>query len=417
MDAFSYRGGCLNCDDLPAAELASQVGTPCYVYSRAAIEQQYRTLTDAFAEADPLICYSVKANGNLAVLELLRGLGSGFDIVSGGELFRVRHIGADPSTVVFAGVGKTDREIREALDAGILMFNAESSSELAAINRVAADLGTTARVALRLNPDVDPQTHHYITTGKKENKFGIDFETAAGIVARITDYPHVRLVGYHGHIGSQVTDPKPHAESLGKLVEFATQCAPANSEIEYINIGGGFGIDYQPGQAVPPSAFAKLLVPVIREAGKKLILEPGRYIAGNSGILLTRVVHVKRSGGRRFIVCDAAMTDLIRPSLYGAYHAVWPVLSDAPFEENGCGPADVVGPVCESGDFLAKGRHLPDVQQGDLLAVFSAGAYGFAMSSNYNARTRAAEVLVDGDTYRVVRRRESYEDLIQQELP
>ncbi|MBL7222762.1 MAG: diaminopimelate decarboxylase [Candidatus Brocadiae bacterium] len=417
MDAFSYRGGCLNCDDLPAAELASQVGTPCYVYSRAAIEQQYRTLTDAFAEADPLICYSVKANGNLAVLELLRGLGSGFDIVSGGELFRVRHIGADPSTVVFAGVGKTDREIREALDAGILMFNAESSSELAAINRVAADLGTTARVALRLNPDVDPQTHHYITTGKKENKFGIDFETAAGIVARITDYPHVRLVGYHGHIGSQVTDPKPHAESLGKLIEFANQCAPANSEIEYINIGGGFGIDYQPGQAVPPSAFAKLLVPVIREAGKKLILEPGRYIAGNSGILLTRVVHVKRSGGRRFIVCDAAMTDLIRPSLYDAYHAVWPVLSDAPFEENGCGPADVVGPVCESGDFLAKGRHLPDVQQGDLLAVFSAGAYGFAMSSNYNARTRAAEVLVDGDTYRVVRRRESYEDLIQQELP
>ncbi|NQT51879.1 diaminopimelate decarboxylase [bacterium] len=417
MDAFSYRGGCLNCDDLPAAELASQVGTPCYVYSRAAIEQQYRTLTEAFAEADPLICYSVKANGNLAVLELLRGLGSGFDIVSGGELFRVRHIGADPSPVVFAGVGKTDREIREALDAGILMFNAESSSELEAINRVAADLGTTARVALRLNPDVDPQTHHYITTGKKENKFGIDFETAAGIVARITDYPHVRLVGYHGHIGSQVTDPKPHAESLGKLVEFASQCAPANSEIEYINIGGGFGIDYQPGQAVPPSAFAKLIVPVIREAGKKLILEPGRYIAGNSGILLTRVVHVKRSGGRRFIVCDAAMTDLIRPSLYDAYHAVWPVLSDAPFEENGCGPADVVGPVCESGDFLAKGRHLPDVQQGDLLAVFSAGAYGFAMSSNYNARTRPAEVLVDGDTYRVVRRRENYEDLIQQELP
>lgn len=417
MDAFAYRGGCLACEELSVADVARDVGTPCYVYSRRAIEGRYGELADAFAAADPLICYSVKANGNLAILRLLRDLGAGFDIVSGGELFRVQRIGGDMARVVFAGVGKTEGEIRQALEAGVLMFNAESASELEAINGVAAQLGTTAQVALRLNPDVDPKTHEYITTGKKENKFGIDFATARDMVGRIAELEHVRLVGYHAHIGSQVTDPKPHAASLSKLVRFAEECQPSNSRIEYINVGGGFGIDYRPGQAVPPAAFAELIVPLIQQADKKLILEPGRYIVGNSGILLTRVVHVKRSGERRFIICDAGMTDMIRPSLYDAYHGVWPVLSGRPFEENGCGPADVVGPVCESADFLAKERRLPEVEQGELLAVFSAGAYGFAMSSNYNARTRPAEVLVDGSDYRVVRRRETYEDLIRQEMP
>jgi diaminopimelate decarboxylase len=332
-------------------------------------------------------------------------------------MFRVARIGGDPAKVVFAGVGKTEDEIRQALNAGILMFNAESASELEAIERVAAGLGKTARVALRLNPDVDPQTHHYITTGKRENKFGIDLETARGIVARIHELRHLRLVGYHAHIGSQVTDPRPHAASLGKVMEFAASCVPANSAIEYINVGGGFGIDYEPGQAAPARAFAGLILPLMRGTGKKLLLEPGRFIVGNSGILLTRIVHVKESGDRRFLICDAAMTDLIRPALYGAAHRVWPTVSDRPFEEDGCAPADLVGPVCESGDFLAKDRRLPAVRQGDLMAVFSAGAYGFAMSSNYNARTRPAEVLVDGNQYRVVRRRETYEDLIRPELP
>lgn len=417
MDAFTYRGGCLACEQVPVSDIARDVGTPCYVYSRRAVEHSYRALAEAFAPADPLICYSVKANGNLAILSLLRDLGSGFDIVSGGELFRILRVGADPARAVFAGVGKTEDEMRQALDAGILMFNAESESELRVLDRVARELSATARVALRLNPDVDPKTHHYITTGKKENKFGIDFETAERIVARITDLPNVRLVGYHAHIGSQVTDPEPHAASLAKVIDFADRCTPANSQIDTLNIGGGFGIDYRPGQSVPVADFAAPLLPLIAPTGRKLILEPGRYIVGNAGILLTRVVHVKEAGERRFLVCDAAMTDLIRPSLYDAYHRVWPVRSDAPFQENGHRLADVVGPVCESGDFLAKDRALPPVEQGDLLAVFSAGAYGFAMSSNYNARPRSAEVLVHSDHYRVVRRRETHEDLVRQELP
>jgi diaminopimelate decarboxylase len=392
------------------------VGTPCYVYSRKAVETAFRLLADAFAPADPLICYAVKANGNLALLRLLHELGAGFDIVSGGELFCVCRAGGDPGKVVFAGVGKAEAEVRQALEADILMFNVESESELALIDRVAGTLGAQAPIALRLNPDVDPNTHHYITTGKKETKFGIDFGTARGLVGRIAEWPHVRLVGYHAHIGSQVTDVEPHAASLRKVIDFAASCSPANSAIEYVNIGGGFGIDYQPGQAPRPAGFAELLLPLIAESGKRLVIEPGRYLVGNAGILLTRVLHVKHAQGRRFLICDAAMNDLIRPALYDAYHGVWPVASDAPFVTDGLAPAEVVGPVCESSDFLAKHRPLPDVRQGDLLAVFSAGAYGFAMSSNYNARPRACEVLVDGSDCRVVRRRETYEDLIQHDI-
>jgi diaminopimelate decarboxylase len=406
------------CEERSAADVASAVGTPCYVYSRRAIETAYGRLAEAFSPANPLICYSVKANGNLALLRLLRELGAGFDIVSGGELFRVRRIGAEPAKVVFAGVGKTEAEIRAALEADILMFNVESEPELAAIARVADRLGTEARVALRLNPDVDPRTHRHIATGKKETKFGIDFEMARELVARLGQWPAVRLVGYHAHIGSQVTDPEPHAESLGKVIEFATSCAPPNGTIECVNIGGGFGIDYEPGQAPAPSAFAGLLLPLLERAGRplKLIMEPGRFLVGNAGVLLTRVLYVKRNaGGRRFVICDAAMNDLIRPALYEAHHRVWPVVSEKPFEGNGLAPADVVGPVCETGDFLARERPLPDLAEGDLLAVFSVGAYGFAMSSNYNARGRACEVLVEGNTHRVVRRRESYEDLVRLE--
>ncbi|HUT34922.1 MAG TPA: diaminopimelate decarboxylase [Planctomycetota bacterium] len=418
MDTFSYRGGELACEACGATDIAREVGTPCYVYSRQAIEGNYRALAEAFAPVAPLVCYSIKANSNLAILKLLKDLGAGFDIVSGGELARALRVGADPSRIVFAGVGKTRAEIRQALQAGILMCNVESEPELAAIHAVASDLGTQARVALRLNPDIDPKTHRHITTGKRETKFGIDLETARGLVARMPQWPAVRLVGYHAHIGSQVTDPRPHAASLAKLIAFAGECAPPGGAIEYVNIGGGFGIDYVPGQAPPPSAFAALLVPLLAQAARplKLIMEPGRFIVGNAGLLLTRVVYVKRnSDGRRFVICDAAMNDLIRPALYDAHHRIWPVVSDRPFESDGLGPADVVGPVCESGDFFAKDRPLPDVAAGDLLAIFGAGAYGFAMSSNYNTRPRACEVLVDGDQHRVVRRRETCEDLIRQE--
>jgi len=404
MEAFTYRGGCLTCEDVSLADLASEVDTPCYVYSRQAIVESYRCLADAFAPVAPLLCYAVKANGSLAVLRLLADMGAGFDIVSGGELFLVEKAGGAPARTAYAGVGKTEGEIRQALEAGILMFNVESESELALIDRVAGAMGATAPVALRLNPDVDPKTLDYISTGKRDSKFGIDFAAARRIVERIGEWPNVRLIGYHGHVGSQVTDLGPHTEALRKIIAFAAECQPPTGPIEYINIGGGFGIDYEPGQAPPPAAFAELLLPQLEGLGVQLIIEPGRYIVGNAGVLLTRVVHLKQTPGRRFVVVDAAMNDLIRPSLYKAHHRVWPVASDAPFEDNGYAPADVVGPICESGDFLAKERPLPPVEQGDLLAVFSAGAYGYAMSSNYNARPRPCEVLVD-------------EDLILQEAP
>ncbi len=418
-DTFTYQGGRLVCEGCSASDIARAAGTPCYLYSRRAVEDSYRALAEAFAPADPLICYSIKANANLAILKLLKDLGAGFDIVSAGELHRAQCVGADPARIVFAGVGKTREEIQRALEARILMFNVESEPELAAINAVAGALGTQASVALRLNPDVDPKTHRHIATGKKEAKFGIDLETGRALVARAGDWPAVRIVGYHAHIGSQVTDPRPHAASLGKLIAFANDCKPPNSSIEYVNIGGGFGIDYVPGQAPPPSAFAELLLPLLAKSPRplRLIMEPGRFIVGNAGVLLTRVVYVKRnSDGRRFVICDAAMNDLIRPALYDAHHRIWPVASGRPFESNGLSPADVVGPVCESGDYFAKDRPLPEVAEGDLLAIFGAGAYGFTMSSNYNARPRACEVLVDGNQYRVVRRRETHEDLIRQEI-
>ena len=419
MEAFTYRGGCLLCEDTSVADLVREAGTPCYVYSRRALVAGYQQLADAFAPAHPLICYAVKANGSLAILRLLADLGAGFDIVSGGELFLVQRAGGDPAKVVYAGVGKTEPEVRQALEAGILMFNVESESELALIDRVAGSMGREAPVALRLNPDVDPKTLEYISTGKRDSKFGIDFATARRIVEGIGALPHVRLVGYHGHVGSQVTDLGPHAAALRKIVDFAVSCTPPTGPIRTINIGGGFGIDYTPGQAPPPAAFAELLLPELERSGLdvQLVLEPGRYIVGNAGILVTQVVHLKQTPARRFLVVDAAMNDLIRPSLYQAHHRIWPVRSDVPFQENGLPPVDVVGPICESGDFLAKDRPLPDLTQGDLLAVFSAGAYGFAMSSNYNARPRPCEVLVDGDTYRVIRRRETYEDMVLQETP
>ncbi len=356
----------------------------------------------------------MKANPNLALLRLLRDEGAGFDVVSGGELARALRCGASPKKVVFAGVGKTDAEIGAGLAADILMFNVESEGELDRIAEIAVAHGRTAGIALRVNPDVDPSTHRHITTGKRENKFGVDFQRAQFLSERILKLPPLRLLGVHMHIGSQILDAAPYVQALRKALEFAVRARDRGHPVAFVNVGGGYGIHYKDEEAKPAREFAEALVPPIREAGLRAILEPGRFIVGNAGILLTRVLYVKESGEKVFVICDAGMTDLIRPALYEAYHKVWPVESDrAPFDEGSPGlvTADVVGPVCESADFFARDRRIPRTVPGDLLAVFSAGAYGAAMASNYNSRPRSPEVLVSGTETRLIRRRETVEDL------
>ncbi len=422
MDHFNVVDGAVRCEDVPLAAIAARVSTPTFVYSRATLEMHFARLREAFSDVDALICFAVKANGNLGVLDVLRRAGAGFDVVSAGEIRRALLVGADPRTIVFAGVGKTREEMAFAVETGILMFNVESASELEALDDVARAAGRRADVALRVNPDVDPKTHAYISTGKRESKFGIDLEKAAVLVDRMRSMQGVRLVGIHAHIGSQITEVGPHAASLRKVIALAGAARRAGHPVEWLNMGGGFGIYYRGGEARPAAEFGEALVPLVREAGLRLVLEPGRFICGNAGILLTRVLHVKESGERRFVVVDAAMNDLLRPSLYGAHHRIWPV--EAPFPEaEADAPSragetllcDVVGPVCETGDFLAKDRRLPPVVAGDLLCVYSAGAYSMTMSSNYNARPRAAEVLVHGDRFDVVRDRERFEDLVRGE--
>ncbi len=420
MDHFHESGGALWCEEVPLRAVAEAVGTPCFVYSRATIEHHYDRLVEAFAGLDLLVCYSVKANSSLAVLDVLRRKGAGFDVVSGGELRRALRAGADPKRIVFAGVGKTAGEMEIGLDAGILMFNVESGEELDLLERVAKARRRRADVALRVNPDVDPGTHTYISTGKRESKFGIDLEAAAELARGLPKRRWLRMTGVHAHIGSQVTEIGPHAEAMGKAVAFAAEAKRAGNPVSVLNMGGGFGIYYRGGEARPAAEFGKALVPLVRKAGLRLLMEPGRFIVGNAGVLLARVLFVKTSGERRFVVADAAMNDLLRPALYGAHHRVWPVESPFP-EAEAAGreadtlPCDVVGPVCETGDFIAKDRRLPPVRGGDLLCVFSAGAYGMAMSSNYNSRPRAAEVMVDGRRFTVVRRRETFADLVRGE--
>jgi diaminopimelate decarboxylase len=420
MDHFHERGGALWCEEVPLRAVAEAAGTPCFVYSRATLEHHYDRLVEAFAGLDLLVCFSVKANSSLAVLDVLRRRGAGFDVVSGGELRRALRAGADPRKIVFAGVGKTAAEMAEALDAGILMFNVESAPELDLLERVARGRRRRADLALRVNPDVDPKTHTYISTGMRESKFGIDLETADGLARGLPRRRWLRMTGVHAHIGSQITEVGPHAEALRKAVAFAGRAKRAGNPITTLNMGGGFGIYYRGGEARPAAEFGRALAPLVRKAGLRLLMEPGRFIAGNAGVLLARVLFVKTSGERRFVVADAAMNDLIRPALYGAHHRVWPV--EAPFPESEAAgretdtlPCDVVGPVCETGDFLAKDRRLPPVREGDLLCVFSAGAYGMVMSSNYNSRPRAAEVMVDGGRFTVVRRRETFADLVRGE--
>lgn len=422
MDYFHYRNRELYCEDVSAAELAEKYGTPLWVYSKRTLLHHLKQIQTAFAAVDPVICYSVKANSNLGILKVMKEAGSSFDVVSGGEFFRVKKAGADTSKIIFAGVGKTDEEIRFALDNNLLMFNVESEAELDVIANVAGQMGRVAPVALRLNPDIDAKTHAKTTTGKKGNKFGMDIERAGQLADKVLGDKRLSLRGIHMHLGSPILSTEPYAAAVQKAVEVVAEFRRKGHDTRWVNLGGGFGIHYRKQEALPASDYAAVIVPAIKAAGCRLALEPGRFIVGNSGVLLSRVVYTKREGGKLFVIQDAAMNDLVRPAMYDAFHRIWPAKpsvdppADYEVEIPGCEPADVVGPICESGDYLAKGRYLPPMQRGDLMCTFSAGAYGMAMSSNYNSRPRAAEVLVDGATHSLIRRRETYEDLVEPEM-
>ena len=422
MNHFEYRDGELFCEDVPVAELADEFGTPLWVYSKQSLLENYREVRDAFAEVEPVICYSVKANSNLSILKLMNEAGSSFDVVSGGELFRVKQAGADTTRVAFAGVGKTDEEIRFALESNILMFNVESEAELDAIATIAGEMGVTAPVALRLNPDIDAKTHAKTTTGKKGNKFGMDIERAGQLADKVLADSRLSLIGIHMHLGSPILTTEPYARAVEKGVAIVQGLRDKGHETNWINLGGGFGINYKQQEAPPASAFAEVIVPAIQAAGCRLALEPGRFICGNAGVLISRVIYTKREGGKLFVIQDAAMNDLARPAMYDAFHRIWPVKpvveppKDFETEISGCEQADVVGPICESGDVLAKARWLPAVKRGDLMCTYSAGAYGTTMSSNYNSRPRGAEILVDVADIKVIRKRETHEDLVAHEL-
>lgn len=421
MDTFQYRDGQLFCEDVAISDLVQQFGTPLWVYSRAKLVHEFKAIRNAFAEVDPVICYSVKANSNLSLLKLLNEEGSSFDVVSGGELFRVREAGADPTRVVFAGVGKTDSEIREALESKILMFNVESEAELDAIARVAAEMNVVAPIALRLNPDIDGKTHAKTTTGKKGNKFGMDIERHNQLAAKVLENPHLELRGIHLHIGSPINTTDPYRQAAEKALDVVLELRRQGHQTNWINLGGGFGLNYRGNEAATAQQYAEVIVPYVKKAECRLALEPGRSIVGNAGVLISRVIYTKREGGKLFVIQDAAMNDLVRPAMYDSFHRIWPVVpkvappTDFEAEIPGCEPTDVVGPICESSDYLAKGRYLPPMERGDLVCTFSAGAYGTSMSSNYNSRPRGAEVLVDGTNVKLIRRRETYEDLIAAE--
>jgi diaminopimelate decarboxylase len=416
MNHFHYKGDELHCEDVPLREIAEKVGTPTYVYSHATLERHYKVFDQAFAGRDHLIAFSVKSNANLAVLRALFGWGAGADIVSGGELFKALRAGCDPKTIMFSGVGKREDEIETALETGILAFNVESLEELVAIERVAARMSLVAPVCLRVNPDVDAETHPYISTGMKKNKFGISVEQAREACALAKDMKHVRIRGIDFHIGSQLTKVSPFRDAVARTAELARELAAAGTPLDILDVGGGLGIPYTEDGEEPPSpndyaaAVAEAIKP-FEGLGLKLVLEPGRVIVGNAGLMLTRVLYRKQTEIKNFVIVDAGFNDLLRPALYGSHHSIRSVSKTN-------GPkwvADVVGPVCETSDFLAKDREITKPEQGDLLAFMSAGAYGFTMTSNYNARPRPAEVLVKGNKYAVVRRREELEDLVRGE--
>jgi diaminopimelate decarboxylase len=413
MTAFGYHDDEFYCEDVPIAAIAREVGTPCYVYSHRTLLDGYRALDQAFAGLRHLICYAMKANGNLAILRVFLDAGGGLDIVSGGELYRALCAGAHPKRIVFAGLGKTQEEIEAAIEADILLFNVESSQELAAIQAVAARLGKRAPVALRVNPDVDPKTHPYIATGLRQSKFGIPIQEAFDLYRGMRALHNVEPVGVHAHIGSQITQTTPFYESLTKLAPLVKDLRHEGFDMRYLDIGGGLGIRYKDEEPPAPAEYADTVRPLLGELDCTILMEPGRVLVGNAGVLVTKVLYVKTNQAKKFFVVDGGMNDLIRPSLYNAYHAIVPALR--PAHGQPATTLDVVGPICESGDFLAKERDLPPCQPGDFLVVLSAGAYGFAMASNYNARPRPPEVMVRGDDFSVIRARETYEDLIRGE--
>ncbi len=407
MTAFAYRNGTLHVENLSLHDLAVRFGTPLYVYSRAQLEAHYRAFDEAFAAIPHQVCYAVKANSNIGVLNVLARLGSGFDIVSGGELARVIAAGGDPAKVVFSGLGKLESEIADALNAGIACFNVESDAELDRISAVAVRLGKTAPVSLRVNPDVDAGTHPYISTGLKENKFGIAIEDALRVYQRAAALPGLKIVGIDCHIGSQLTTTLPFADALERVLAMIDTLADHGIPLEHLDIGGGLGVRYRDEIPPTPAEYAAALLPRLKERGLKIYMEPGRAIAANAGVLLTRVEFLKPSEHKNFAIVDAAMNDLIRPSLYSAW---MDIVAVTPRDAERVA-YDIVGPVCETGDFLGKDRKLA-LQPGDVLSVMGAGAYGFVMSSNYNTRGRAAEILVDGDHAFTVRRRETLSDLL-----
>ena len=414
MDDFYYEEEGLRCEGVALEEIAHEAGTPTYVYSHAAIARAYTELDEAFSGLDHLVCYAVKANGNLAVLRTLASLGAGADIVSGGELYRAMRAGFDPKKVVFAGVGKTEAELLAGLGERILLFNVESASELERLEQLAARFGKQARVSLRVNPDVDAGSHDHITTGRERDKFGIPVDQALELAERARRYRCVDIIGVHQHIGSQITKLQPFRDSVERSAGLVEELQERGFDIQYFNIGGGLGIRYKDEETSTPKELDEEIRPILGRLQKgpvKILCEMGRYISGGAGVLLTGVVYRKTSGEKDFIVADAGMNDLLRPSLYDAHHEVLPVREDGAVAR-----ADLVGPVCESGDYLARDRELPDAREGDLLAVMDAGAYGFSMASNYNSRPRPAEVMVSGDRWAVVREREHNADLIKGEL-
>ncbi len=412
MNEFDYRNNTFFAEDIPVAALAAQYGTPLYVYSRTHLQRQFRALKEIMAPVNPLICYAVKANSNAAVIQTFAGEGAGADVVSGGELYRARRAGVPANKIVFAGVGKTEEEIAYALREGILYFTVESEPELERISAVATKSGCSGRIAIRVNPDVDPKTHKYTSTGKKENKFGVDLERAMAAYELAARLPNLEITSLHMHLGSPIMTKDPYAEALEKVKDLVTELKARYPGFSHIDIGGGLGIKYKPeDQDFDLRAFADAVIPPLQEMKLSVSMEPGRFLVGNAGVLVTRVEYIKDNPFKKFVVIDAAMNDLIRPALYEAFHEIKPVTP-----RDGTVFGDLVGPVCESGDFLAANRDLPAVEQGDLLAVMSAGAYGFVMASTYNSRGRAAEVMVQGDRHELVRVRETIEDVTRGEL-
>lgn len=414
MHFFEYKDRQLHCEGVPIEQIAEKVGTPFYLYSYKTLVRHFTVFNNAFEGIPHLVCYSAKANSNLALIRIFVNLGGGVDVVSGGELYRALKGGAEPSKIVFSGVGKREDEIEYALKADILLFNVESVQELQAINEVAGRIGRRAAIAIRVNPDIDPKTHPYISTGLRQNKFGIDIEQALTAYRIASQLPNLRIVGIDCHIGSQLVEVKPIVEALKKLKQLVENLRKEGMKIEYLDLGGGLGITYEDEEPPHPVEYASNILDEVRGFDCTLILEPGRVIVGNAGVLVSKVLYTKENKEKRFVIVDAGMNDLVRPSYYGSYHQILPVKEEGREEI----VADVVGPICESSDFLAKARKIPKLRSGELIAVMSAGAYGFSMSTNYNSRPRVAEVLVRDDQVFVIRKREDYEDLIRgEEIP